>query len=411
MEDVFLAEKKRKLEAAVGGLKKSTLSPKNIALILDFQGQKCRENLSIHRGPKYIQHMSQIARWAGKDLDTFTLEDVQRVVDAIASGGFTDNTMYDYLSVFSMFGKWLRKTEKNPWGMHIKKPSKGKRRSLPKTEEIYTQEEIKKLISDAGSIRNSAMFAVLYETAARPGSELLKLRIKDIEFDKFGARIRIDGKKTETSKRFVRIVISVPFLSKWLSIHPLRKNGDSYLWISENRNNGGNVPIRYRQLDKLFRETVKKCGINRNPNLYCMRKTRITHWYDAGVDAHHIAYMAGHKLNSPEILTYANVSAKGPDESILKMHGLKSDEIDVKNNGLQPIVCPICGEFNENGTEFCRKCARPLGVKAALEAEKEEQTLKRQLEELKSFKEKIDKMIDEALERKIGERGLVRNSR
>ena len=84
-------------------------------------------------------------------------------------------------------------------------------------EDLPTDEEVKKLIlACADSARDKAMLSVHAEAGTRIG-ELLGMSIKDVTIDKYGAIIKVDGK---TGVRPIRIVNSVPHLTKWINNHP-----------------------------------------------------------------------------------------------------------------------------------------------------------------------------------------------
>lgn len=94
--------------------------------------------------------------------------------------------------------------------------------------EILSHDEIKRMAETTKTQRNRTMIWTHYESGARPG-ELLSLKIRNLEFDKYGAKLMVDGK---TGERRVRLIESVPDLKKWLSMHPDRDNPDAWLWSS-----------------------------------------------------------------------------------------------------------------------------------------------------------------------------------
>ena len=67
-------------------------------------------------------------------------------------------------------------------------------------EELLTEEEIQKMISSCANLRDRALVSVLYESGCRIG-EIGNLRIKDVLFDEYGAKIDVLGK---TGARRVR---------------------------------------------------------------------------------------------------------------------------------------------------------------------------------------------------------------
>jgi hypothetical protein len=54
------------------------------------------------------------------------------------------------------------------------------------------------------------------------------MKVLNVEFDKYSAIVRVNGK---TGPRRVRLTIATPALAHWLSVHPLRNDPESSLWI------------------------------------------------------------------------------------------------------------------------------------------------------------------------------------
>ena len=96
-------------------------------------------------------------------------------------------------------------------------------------EDLPTDEEIQKLLSVcADSTRDKAMLAVHTDAGTRIG-ELLNMKIKDFRLDNNGGIIKVDGK---TGVRPIRIVKSVPYLTRWLNDHPFKDNHDEFFQLA-----------------------------------------------------------------------------------------------------------------------------------------------------------------------------------
>ena len=93
-----------------------------------------------------------------------------------------------------------------------------KGRILP--EELLTQDDVKALVDATERSRDRALILTLYETGGRIG-EVLSLRIRNVQFDEYGAVLIVGGK---TGMRRVRIVASSPALAGWLRDHPKRRS-------------------------------------------------------------------------------------------------------------------------------------------------------------------------------------------
>ena len=142
-----------------------------------------------------------------------------------------------------------------------------KNKKLP--EEILTEEDIKKMIDSAQKARDKAIVAVLYESGCRVG-EFLTMKIKNVQFDRYGAIIVVQGK---TGYRRIRLVSSVPYLAEWINNHPFNDNPEAWLWIS--LRNFKRLP--YNSLRTILRVIAEKAGIRKSVNPHAFRHARATY--------------------------------------------------------------------------------------------------------------------------------------
>lgn len=66
--------------------------------------------------------------------------------------------------------------------------------------------------------------------------------------------------------------------------------------------------------------------------------------------------------------TYVHLSGRDIDGAILKLHGLKEDKEEKKDN-LTPKKCFRCEKMNPATGKFCLRCGAPLDQKTAMRAE------------------------------------------
>lgn len=125
-----------------------------------------------------------------------------------------------------------------------------------KASDILTEEEVKKLIDSAEHSRDKAFISMLYELGARIG-EIGSLHIREVTKDKYGYITDLEGK---TGHRTPRIVISDPYITHWLNIHPLKNKPDSPLWVMVNASNKLLLPVLSSVLCKFpFRHIIDIC--------------------------------------------------------------------------------------------------------------------------------------------------------
>lgn len=65
---------------------------------------------------------------------------------------------------------------------------------------------------------------------------------------------------------------------------------------------------------------------------------------------------------------YVHLSGRDIDNAYDKLHGVEEEKAPEKAE-LSPVECPRCGEVNEPGSKYCRKCGLALTLEAVEEAE------------------------------------------
>lgn len=127
-------------------------------------------------------------------------EDIETFLEWLQRKYIEDWTKYTYKQIFRIF---LKNAGKKNLADMI--PLKGVRNKIP---DIFTRQEILKMIENAHHPIDKALISALYETGCRIG-EMANLKIKDVHFDKYGAILVVDGK---TGMRRIRAIFSAPYL-------------------------------------------------------------------------------------------------------------------------------------------------------------------------------------------------------
>ena len=116
------------------------------------------------------------------------------------------------------------------------------------------EKEIDSLINATG-LKTSVLLDCLKQTGARIG-EILNLKIKDVEFDKYGALVTLFGK---TGERKIRVIASAPSISNWLLEHPSSRNKNSNLICGVWSKKRGKE-VGYNTIRSMLRETAEKAN-------------------------------------------------------------------------------------------------------------------------------------------------------
>lgn len=211
----------------------------------------------------------------------------------------SSKTKAHYITVLNNFYNFLIRenlTKKNPLE-NIKLPKIEKK--LP---EFLTIEEVDKLLdfplNNAYDYRNKTMLELLYATGIRV-SELINLKISDIDFDSDFIRIVGKGSKerivpfNDISKKYLLL-----YLTDYRNI--LLKNKTSeYLFI-----NNLSLKISRQGFFKILKELCIKQGIKKNVSPHTLRHSFATHLLNNGADLRIIQELLGHSdLATTQIYT------------------------------------------------------------------------------------------------------------
>jgi integrase/recombinase XerD len=228
--------------------------------------------------------------------------------------------------------------------------------------EVISKQEIRQLIDATDNQRDRAILFVAYESGCR-ASELVGLRIQNIEFDQYGAIIRVNGK---TGERRIRLFESVPDLQLWLSMHPFCENPDAPLWPSRKTRVRA---ISRRALDELVRKYVKRTGIKKTIYPHVFRHSRATHLATVLKEAQMREFFGWSKdSDMPSI--YVHLSGRDIDETLFEHYGIKPKTSEKEQSPLEPKVCPRCKLENPPSAKFCQRCSACLDLMAALDLER-----------------------------------------
>ena len=102
------------------------------------------------------------------------------------------------------------------------------RRKEPKItilrEDLLSVDEVMKLVNAAMNERDPALIMCHLDLGCRP-EELLTLTVGDFVRDSWG--IRVDLRRSKTFRRSPHLSFSIPYVARWLEVHPLKNDPDA----------------------------------------------------------------------------------------------------------------------------------------------------------------------------------------
>jgi len=364
-------------------------SDPNRDTILRYHNQCVADGLSLARIVKKIGTVRRLSRMLAKRFEDANKEDIVRIVAQIEQKNISVWTKHDYKSTLKQFYRWLKGNEMGETPSEVRwirsrihAPSKLLSRNL------LTPEEINRIVESADSIQEKALFAAYYDSGRRPG-EILGLRVGDVEFDRLGAKLRVDGK---VGVDIVRICGSAPRLALWLDNHPAKCEPSAPLWIVCR---GGRLrQMTYGSMRYRLKIAAKRAGLNKRVWTYLFRHSRITP-ASTKLSYSEMCHVFGWKQGSDMPQFYVHLSGEDRDNAFLKMNGMPVQANGNENNGTYPpVVCPRCKRTNSPDAKYCNGCGLALDVQFALNADQRKASIREQVDRLSEELAKSPEIAD-----------------
>jgi integrase len=301
--------------------------------------------------------MLKALRTNGKRFEELTREDILGWLRWLDSNGFRPSTVNALRARAKRFLRWVhtrddprRKVPKHIQEIKIKR----ERRELPKR--ILTELEVRKLVDACVNQRDRALIFTAYESGCRAG-EILGARIGDLEFDPYGAVLRVRGK---TGERRVRLVQCVPDLKLWLSMHPCKGDPNAPLWPTRLRSR---KQMSISEFEELLAKYSRLASIGKHVYPHLLRHSRATHLANVLTEAQMRQYFGWAGASSmPSV--YVHLSGRDVDAKLLEYYGIRVEREKQAQEALAPKRCPSCGHENPPSSLYCGRCHAPLGVEA-----------------------------------------------
>jgi len=376
--------------------KLNNLNSSNKDFILKFIDRLFAEGLSKGRIAKYVYCLINIAKLLNKPFSEANKEDIERVVGKIENNEkWSDWTKHEYKVIIRRFYKWLRDSEDYP--PEVKWIKIRRKKSFEKLQgKILSLEEIERLANATDNPRDKAFVLVLFESGCRIG-EFLPLRRSNITFDNYGIKFVVNGK---TGTREIRIMKYQKEFKEWLEVHPLKNQDDFFIWVSLGDKSRFKL-MSYGNVRHLLLQLKKKAGINKPVNPHAFRHASVTYFSKLLPDSL-LKKRFGWVKDTDMLAIYEHLDGKDLDEAILKLHGIKQEEVkEIKTVSTK--VCPNCGQSNNILAQFCNKCTMPLDLKSVIELDETRrkldefmfEMLKRIAEKYPSIKRDFKQLVKE----------------
>jgi len=249
-----------------------------------------RRGLSNKTILTYCNCVDQFFRFNKKDPRTINKEDIRQYLDLLLDKGRSGNTINVNLNAI----KFLLK---DVLGKRVTINIKFSK--VPKKLPIFlTKEEVKLLIDSIDNKKHKLMIQVMYSAGLRV-SELLNLKVRDLELDKNYGFVR--GGKGNKDRIFIIAESIKDEIKEFIENNKL--TFESHLFCS-NRNH----PYNSRSLQEILNKAGKKVKLKKKISCHTLRHSFATHLIEDGYSVSEVQALLGHK--SPETtLVYLHTSS------------------------------------------------------------------------------------------------------
>lgn len=367
----------RSLETERERLNKSGLDDNVRKAIANFVNYIGASGVTKHRQYFYMVRLRLVAlRMREKFLDPSD-QDLVNLINELQNAKsmrgepYTSNTINDFKVALKRFYRWQFRKSNNKKDIDelLEALKKSGISSNGKSEKIITQAEERDMLAQCKNPRDKCYISLLYDSGCRI-SELLTLKIGDVQRDEYGLRLHVTGK---TGERIVRAVgDSVAYFIDWIKAHPERDDNEAYLFIKLDQKNqddeGNHEMMDYYSAAKVIRTMARKAGIKKNIHPHLFRHTRAT-LLARDLKEAPLEKVMGWAHGSDMTKHYVHLTDGDVDRAILKVYGIELSEDKMGSVEDLPRICERCDTVNTSDAKYCKRCALPLDKEVLQEME------------------------------------------
>lgn len=162
----------------------------------------------------------------------------------------------------------------------IRLPNLKNNRKLPV---VFSQEELRRLFKSPQRLKQRVLLSLIYSAGLRV-SEVCKLRITDIDFDRKQIHIR------ESKNNKSRYVVLSEYIAKGLQQYIKGSKPKDFLFNGRDKG----FSLSHNAVQQTFRLAMEKSGIKKDACVHTLRHSFATHLLEQGVDIVTIKEQLGH---------------------------------------------------------------------------------------------------------------------
>ena len=232
----------------------------------------------------YLYYNRKFLKFTKKNPKITRNEDIKRYLEYLASKNLSNTTLNLVINALKFYYTQILKRK---FFSDIKHPKKVKH--LPV---VLSENEIKKILDSISNKKHKLILALIYAAGLRV-SEIVRLKIKDLDFENNLLIVRQSKSKKD------RQTLIPKKLTKALKDSVQNKNANDYIFES---NRDGR--LTERSVQKVFLKALKSAKIKKPATCHSLRHSFATHLLEKGINIRYIQELLGHKrLETTQIYT------------------------------------------------------------------------------------------------------------
>lgn len=270
---------------------------------------KIEKNASPHTIRSYMNDLVELVNFIYDEtksvsaIDFFTLREY---ITTLYDKNLTKTTIERKISTIKSFFKFLSQkgiVEENPARM-LKFPKKEKKLfKVFNIDDLFNLLEIPDKSTPSG-LRDALLMELMYGTGVRV-SELVGIKLDDIDFEGLRLRVRGKGKK----ERMIPLAdFHIDFIKKYLSVRDQMLTGKTIKTDKLFINKFGTA-LSDRSVRRIVEKYLKIAGLPLDFSPHSFRHSFATHMLESGADLRTIQSLLGHSsLSTTQKYTHLNLS-------------------------------------------------------------------------------------------------------
>jgi len=185
--------------------------------------------------------------------------------------------------------------------------------------------------------------------------------------------LKLTFPESKTQKRVLPLVFSLPYIKNYINkSHAYNDDPNAYIFYGTDKYR----KISYNAVRKQLLIAKRKTGLKKAVNPHNFRHSRASYLANHLTESQ-MKYYFGWTQGSNMASIYVHLSGRDLDPAILgRINGLKEVKKEVRDDILNPKVCPRCKENNESSSKYCDKCWLALDTKSLMKEKETEDEIK-----------------------------------